>query len=236
MTKHFTTLATFTWSKLLTNDFAPPLGFIGSHGTQSAQDWKDLNLDYSISPQDLSYSFSWQTSYDLPIGPDRTLHASGWANNVFGGWTLNTILYFSSGVPINSPNGTGDPFFNQRVDMRCNPGTGAPHTAAQWFNYSCFSQPASPFFPGTAPAFLSSVRTNGGRNLDLSLFKNIRVAENKTLQLQIAAYNLTNYVQLGSPSVFWNPNPTPENMAGFGQITSDLNTPRQLQFAARFTF
>lgn len=37
-------------------------------------------------------------------------------------------------------------------------------------------------------------------------------------------------------SVFWNPSPTPQNMAGFGQITSDLNTPRQMQFAARFMF
>ena len=38
------------------------------------------------------------------------------------------------------------------------------------------------------------------------------------------------------PSVFWNPAPTPANMAGFGRIYGDLNTPRQLQFGARFTF
>ena len=31
MTKHFTTLATFTWGKLMTDDGYPPLGFMGSH-------------------------------------------------------------------------------------------------------------------------------------------------------------------------------------------------------------
>ena len=49
---------------------------------------------------------------------------------------------------------------------------------------------------------------------------------------QVAGFS----VQFGYPSVFWNPSPTAENMAGFGQITSDVNTPRQFQFAARFMF
>ncbi|MGB6802719.1 MAG: hypothetical protein WBE31_10645, partial [Candidatus Sulfotelmatobacter sp.] len=114
----------------------------------------------------------------------------------------------------------------------------AAHTVAQWFNWTCFSQPTSQFVPGTAPAFLSSVRTDGGRDWDLSLAKNIPIAENKNLQLQVFAYNLTNYVQFGSPNVFWNPSAAtnPALMSGFGQITSDLNTPRQFQFAARFIF
>jgi hypothetical protein len=66
LTRHFTTLAQFTWGKLLTNDFTPGFAFIGSHGTESYQDWQNMNLEYSLSPQDLSYTFSWQTSYDHP--------------------------------------------------------------------------------------------------------------------------------------------------------------------------
>ncbi|MGA2858882.1 MAG: TonB-dependent receptor [Candidatus Sulfotelmatobacter sp.] len=238
LTKHFTTLAGFTWSKLLTNDFAPPLGFIGFHGNEAPQDWQNLNLDYSISPQDLSYAFSWQASYDLPIGEGRALNLNGWANGIAGGWTINSILYLNSGVPVNAPNGTGDPYFNQRVDMNCNPATGASHSVTQWFNWTCFSQPASQFAPGTAPPFLDGVRTDGGRELDLSLYKNIHIGEKKTLQLQFAAYNVTNYVQFGYPNIFWNPGAAsnPGLMSGFGQITSDLNTPRQFQFAARFSF
>jgi Carboxypeptidase regulatory-like domain/TonB dependent receptor len=234
LTQHFTTLAAFTWSKNLTNDFTPPLGFIGQHGLETPQDWQNMNLEYTISPQDLSHTFSWQISYDLPMGPGRGLDLHGWGNKIVGGWTLNSILFLNGGIPVNAPQGTGDPYFNQRVDLACNPAT--PHTVAQWFSYTCFSQPPSPFFPGTAPAFLSGVRTEGGVDLDVSLFKNIRLGEHMNLQLQWSAYNVTNYVQLGYPNIFWNPSPTPANMSGFGQITNDLNTPRQFQFAGRFTF
>jgi hypothetical protein len=236
LTDHFTTLAEYTWSKLLTNDFAPPLAFIGFHGTEAPQDWQDLNLDYSISPQDLSYSFSWQVSYDLPMGHGRALNLTGPANWAFGGWTINTILYLDSGVPINTPDDGTDLYFNQRVNMTCNPAVGAPHSVNEWLNYTCFSEPASQFVPGNSPAFLSGVRTDGGRDLDASIYKNISTSEHTTLQLQFAVYNVTNYVQFGYPNIFWNPSPTPQNMAGFGQITSDLNTPRQMQFAARFMF
>ena len=236
LTNHFTTLAAFTWGKLLTNNTSPPLAFIGYHGAEAYQDWQNMNLEYSLSPQDLSYAFSWQTSYDLPLGPDRWIPVKGWANKILGGWTLNTILYLNSGVPIATPFDGTDIYIGQRVDMTCNPGSGAPHTAAEWFNYTCFSQPSNPYFPGTAPPFLSSLRTDGGRNLDASLFKNIKIGEHKNLQFQFAAYNVTNFVQLGYPAVLWNPTPNPSTMAGFGLITGDVNTPRQLQFALRFTF
>jgi hypothetical protein len=52
----------------------------------------------------------------------------------------------------------------------------------------------------------------------------------------VSSFNVTNYVQFGEPSIFWTPNPTPAELAGFGQITSDSNSPRQFQFAARYTF
>ena len=32
MTKHFTTLASFTWAKLMSDDSRNPLDFVGSHG------------------------------------------------------------------------------------------------------------------------------------------------------------------------------------------------------------
>jgi hypothetical protein len=120
--------------------------------------------------------------------------------------------------------------------MTCNPAKGAPHTAAEWFNYTCFSQPANPFRPGASPAFLSNVRTAGARDLDLSLYKNFPMRGERNLRFEIAAYNVTNSVQLGYPNVFWDPDNTPANMAGFGQITGDSNQPRQFQMASRFSF
>jgi hypothetical protein len=239
MTKHFTTLAAFTWGKLITDDAAPPLGFVGYHGVGSPQDWKDLNLEHSVSAQDVKYQFNWQVSYDLPVGQGRAVNLNGVANQALGGWTVNTIVYASTGVPIASPNGTENPYFSQRVNLICDPGKGAPHSANDWFNYTCFSQPTNLFAPGTAPAFLSSIRTDGAHDLDVSVYKNFKLPRESNLRFEVSAYNFTNSVQMGYPNVFWNPNPSPGpngNMAGFGQVYNASNLPRQIQFGSKFTF
>ncbi|MGO8720477.1 MAG: carboxypeptidase regulatory-like domain-containing protein [Acidobacteriaceae bacterium] len=235
LTSHFTTLAAFTWGKLMTDDFGPPLSFVG-YEAGTAQDWRDMNLEHSLSAQDISHQLTWQTSYDLPFGNGRWMNLSGWENQTFGGWTLNTIVYLSSGVPIGAPAGTGDPYFNQRVDQVCDPAKGARHTAAQWFNYTCFAEPASQFVAGKSSRYLSDVRTNGAHDLDASIFKNFALGGERVLRFEVSSYNVTNSVQFGYPNVFWNPSPTPANMSGFGQITSAVNTPRQFQFASRFIF
>lgn len=237
MSHHFSTIASFTWGKIMTDDSQSPLGFVGYHNG-APQDWRNLNLEHSESPQSVRLQFNWQASYDLPIGEGRALNLDGVANSLLGGWTLNTIVYLSDGVPIASPTGTGDPYFNQRVNVNCDASSHAPHTAAQWFNYTCFSQPGNQFLPGTAPAYLSNVRTAGARDLDASIFKSFALPHANSLRLELAAYNVTNSVQFSYPAVFWNPQAAtnPSVMAGFGQITAASNTPRQLQFAARYAF
>ena len=236
LTNHFTTLAAFTWAKLITDDGNPPLGFVGSHLGQ-AQDWRNLRYEHSVSPQDVKYQFTGQVSYDLPMGKGRALNLDGVANAVAGGWTVNAIVYLGTGVPIFSPTvGASFPnsFFNQRADLTCDPSRGAPHTAAQWFNNNCFSIPSSPFVPGTAPAYLDHVRTRGARELDLSLYKTFSFGETKALRFDVSTYNVANYAQFGMPTV-----PTLAQVSSgqpFGPITNTVNLPRQFQFGARFTF
>jgi hypothetical protein len=242
LTGHFTTLATFTWGKLMTDDGNPPEGFVGSHNG-SVQDWKDLGYEHSIAPQDVRYQFSGQMSYDLPVGKGQMVNLNGVGNSVLGGWTVNGILYLSTGVPINAPaSGYSPSFFNQRADMVCNPAQGAPHTPAAWFTTNCFVQPgtenggtANAFIPGTAPDYLANVRTRGARDLDLSIYKTFKFGETKALRFDISGYNMTNYAQYGYPNV---PNLATAAQPGsnFGQITNNVNTPRQYQFGARFMF
>jgi Carboxypeptidase regulatory-like domain len=242
LTGHFTTLATFTWGKILTDDGNPPLGFVGTHNG-AAQDWRNLRLERSVSPQDVKYQFTGQASYDLPVGKGRVVNLNGVSNKVLGGWTVNAIVYLSTGVPIASPtSGVSPSFFNQRADLTCNPAVGAPHTVDAWFNANCFAIPgtenggaANPFVPGTAPAYLDHVRTKGARDLDLSLYKTFFLGETKALRLDASSYNITNTPQFGYPSV---PNITAATTQGipFGKITNTINTPRQFQFGARFTF
>jgi hypothetical protein len=186
----------------------------------------------------VKYQFTGQVSYDLPVGSGRAVNLNGVSNAIAGGWTINGILYLGTGIPIESPTvGAAVPYFDQRPDMTCNPATGAPHTAAVWFNPNCFSFPASPFVPGTSPAYLDQVRTMGARELDVSIYKTFRLGEHKELRFDASAYNLPNKAQFGYPNVptITVVSATPST-AAFGQITNTVNTPRQFQFGARFSF
>lgn len=249
LTNHFTSVVSFTWGKLMTDDGNPPLGFVGSHNG-GAQDWKNLSLEHAISPQDVKYQFTGQASYDLPVGRSRAVNLSGVGDAFLGGWTLNGILYLSTGVPIAPPGGGTSPsYFNQRADMICDPSKGASHSANAWFNYSCFTPPgvqtgssdvstANPFVPGTAPAYLDHVRTMGAQNLDLSIYKHLSLGKERDLRFEVASYNIANHAQLGMPAV---PDMTSvltdaSQAANFGVITDTVNSPRQFQFGARFTF
>ena len=242
LTGHFTTLATFTWGKLMTDDSNPPLGFVGSHNG-GVQDWRNLGYEHSIAPQDVKYQFTGQASYDLPIGKGQRLNLNGVANAIAGGWTVNTILYLSTGVPINAPgSGTTPAFFNQRADLTCNPASGAPHTVDHWFNIDCFAQPGTenggavnPFVPGTAPDYLDHVRTRGARDLDLSIYKTFKIRESEALRFNISGYNMSNTPQYGYPSVNSVLGVQQQGLS-FGKITKTINNPRQFQFGARFTF
>ncbi len=245
LTSHFTTLATFTWGKIITDDGNPPLGFVGTH-MGMAQDWRNLGYEHSISPQDVKYQFTGEVSYDLPVGKGRAVNLSGMSDAILGGWTTNAIAYFSTGVPIASPS-SGVPvgYFNQRADLTCNPASGAPHTTAVWFTDNCFAVPgteptgnlanANPFIPGTAPAYLDHVRTRGARDVDLSIYKTFTFGETKALRFDVSSYNISNTPQYGYPNV---PSVVVAAQPGqqFGQITNNVNTPRQFQFGARFTF
>jgi hypothetical protein len=85
---------------------------------------------------------------------------------------------------------------------------------------------------------LDNVRTAGARDLDLSIYKTFTIKEGKDLRFDISSYNVTNKAQFGYPNV---PDITSVNTQqgvaqSFGQITNTVNTPRQFQFGARFTF
>jgi Carboxypeptidase regulatory-like domain/TonB dependent receptor-like, beta-barrel len=243
MTKHFTTLASFTWAKLMTDDSRNPLDFVGSHNGY-AQDWRDMSYEHSVSPQDVKYQFTWQASYELPVGKNRAINLNGVANAFLGNWTANGIFYLSSGIPIASPYvGSSNIYLYQRADMTCDPSKGAPHTITQWFTGDCFAVPGTEgggvqnqFVPGTAPAYLDRVRTMGAKNLDLTLSKNVKLGETRDLRFDISSYNVANRPQFGSPSVpsFSSGGWGLDN--GFGAISQTINSPRQFQFGARFTF
>ncbi len=84
---------------------------------------------------------------------------------------------------------------------------------------------------------MTNVRTQGARNLDMSIYKTFKLTETKALRFDISAYNLCNTPQFGYPSIPSVVRCESSSRAfHFGHDHEHVNTPRQFQFGARFTF
>ena len=118
------------------------------------------------------------------------------------------------------PDLTGDPLGSNVRD--------AVHGKDVRFNVSNFAQALSQHV-GPALRYLSCVRDDSVRNLDLALFKVLSFRERYKLQLRAEAFNFTNTVRFGDPDTAFG-SPT------FGVINGQSNSPRRVQMGARFLF
>jgi len=81
LTAHFTTLTTFTWGKIMSDDGNPPLGFVGFHAG-AAQDWKNLagcwrwNLLLQPAHQLELQPRRRRAAHRQPVVPPQLLHQS----------------------------------------------------------------------------------------------------------------------------------------------------------------
>ena len=180
---------------------------------------------------------------DLPFGKGQHFmgSATGITNKIIGGWGVDTIITFQNGFPL--------PIGGSCVGLLSNSGIpNAPCSGpevlstpqltggslndklAHWFTTSSF---------GVHPVILSatlrapkrSARADGIKNFDIALFKNTKFGPEDRIGLQFRAefFNTFNRVQFNPPNM---------GCCGgtFGQVTSQYNLPRVIQFALRMTF
>ena len=69
----------------------------------------------------------------------------------------------------------------------------------------------------------------GTNNWNLSLAKDRPITERLNVQFTVEAFNLFNRSRFGAPA-------GNRSAANFGQVTSVVNSPRQIQFGLRFGF
>lgn len=203
---------------------------------QSFQNLHCEECDWSPSVQDITHVYRLSVRYDLPFGPGRQYLTSGIASHVLGGWSVAGFATWDSGTPIrvSSPNDSGS--FGGGVNMRPNLTGESPVIADRtmtdgslYFNPNAFSRTA-PFTFGSAPRTIGEVRNPGGRNLDLLVEKRVATGGPTTLDIRIELFNALNQV------IFAGPGTNIAN-ASFGRIfLTQVNTPRQIQFGARFSF
>src|SRR5262249_25885982 len=156
------------------------------------------SCDKASSDQDIRHSFSANSVYELPFGAGRRfLTQRGFANSVLGGWRFSMIATARTGLPVNvttARSATAAPDGNtqtQRPDLQ----SGIPliptrgQTVQDWINGAAFLQPGNGTF-GNAGRNL--VRAPGLWQADVSLAKNVRIAEHTALEFLAAAFNVFN--------------------------------------------
>jgi hypothetical protein len=199
---------------------------------ESHQNSYDVRASRSIASYDIPHRLVLSALYEVPYGRGRRFGASAPAllEAVFGGWQINGIVTVQSGTPLTITASNTAGLFNPVTRANWtgqDPRLDGPREERllQWFDTKVYSQPAA-FTFGNAGATSAVLRSDSTRNLDLSMFKVVSLAGRVRLQARIEAFNALNRVQFGSPN-------TSVTSSSFGVVTTQANTPRQLQLGLK---
>ena len=199
---------------------------------ESHQNSYDVRASRSVASYDIPHRLVLSALYEIPIGRGRRFAASAPAlvDAIVGGWQINGIVTVQTGTPLTISASNTAGLFNPVTRANWSgedPALGGDREdrLQRWFDTSVFSQPQA-FTFGNAGATFPLLRTDSVRNLDLSLFKHFTLGNRLRLQARIEAFNALDRVQFGSPN-------TSVTSSSFGVVTSQANTPRQLQFGLK---
>ncbi|MFL6230622.1 MAG: carboxypeptidase regulatory-like domain-containing protein [Pyrinomonadaceae bacterium] len=216
----------YTWSKNITDN--------QNDRTNAPENTYNIRLDRGRATLDRRHVFTANYIYDLPFFKKQ----EGFVGHTLGGWEVTGVISLQSGLPFTPTTnfdaaGLGNTPALQagnRPNLVCDPNSNAPHTFEQFFNTSCVQAN-----PTAAP--VANVVGNAGRGViegpptyrvDFSLFKNIRIGENKRLQLRGEAFNIFNHTNFRAISAS-------TTAAAYGQVTS-VRDPRNIQLGIKFIF
>jgi len=191
--------------------------------------------DFAVASQHIPHRAVASYIYHLPIGHGQMFaaHTPRVADAIIGNWQINGITTIQAGSPLqisaSNVSGLGNPssYANWTGEK---PGlSGDYHNRlTAYFKTSTFSQPAK-YTLGNAPAYFSSLLSPHLVSTDLSIFKDVHPFRDASLQIRAEAFNVFNHVQFGSPN-------TSVASTSFGTISSQANSPRQIQFGAKLSF
>lgn len=221
--KGFTVLGSFTAAKSIDDSSQDMYGPV-----TGIQDPTNLRLERSLDPQDVSKRLVISGVWDLPIGRGRAI-GNSWSKPVdllIGGWQFNGIASWQAGLPlVMASTGAARP---NRVATGTKPEGRIQDNLDRAFDTTAFAVPLA-FTYGNSSRTAPDMRSHGMANYDLSLFKSWQLMEALKAQFRMESFNAFNRVQFAAPG-------TTAGTTSFGQITSQFNVPRQLQFALKLIF
>ena len=223
-------LTAFTFGKSIDEQSNASLGF---HSGGGFRDNNNPEWEKGPSDFDQKYRFVNSLSYSLPFGEGkRFLNVKGIGNAIVGGWELQGIQSWSSGLPYtilasvgeSNTNGDAEERPNRVASVSVYPSNQSPNL---WFNPAAF----------TATAF--GTYGNAGRNIiytspqvdfDTSLFKDFTLHERAKLQFRAEVFNMFNHPNFRANSLI-----NQFDAPGAGAYTA-AQPARQIQFALKLIF
>ncbi len=220
-------LASYTFSKAMQNAPSPAVG-------------GNTAFETSLTSFNIPQNFAFSAAYEIPVGKGRPFLANSGrlVNALAGGWQTQGIVGRRTGLPFTptistdvanigflsaSTYATSAP--GQRPN-RVGSGTLSNPTPDMWFDKTAFKVPGAYTF-GNSGAYI--LHAGPICFLDMSLFKEFAPTEKTRVQFRAEAFNLTNTASFNAPG-------SGIDTASGGKVTSASNSPRQLQFALKFTF
>ena len=229
---------------------------LGSTAESSASFGNDFVINswnpsqvWAVSRYDTTQAVNAYMVYNLPIGRGRQFGSSmnRVLDAVVGGWQISGTFRMTSGLPFSAsdgsrwatnwqlssfatPSGVPLPPITNNPNGGAVSGAGGPNL---WDNPAAALNSFSETLAGQTGS-RDAMRGSGFFNIDSGMYKNFTMpwSEKQKLQFRWESYNVTNSVRFDPASA----NLSLTSTANFGKLTSQLGTPRQMQFALRFTF
>jgi hypothetical protein len=230
-----TLLLAYTGSKSMDDSSFGNNSNFGTNGTYQDASIPLFQDSYALSTFDISRNLVISGVYSLPFGHGQHFgaHWNRFVDAVLGGYQVNGIFSAHNGTPLafsasnvanilnpgERPNWNGvDPRKGGRAEDKLN----------QYFTTTNFSQPAQYTF-GNMSRTHGYLRGPGLRNLDVSAFKQFALVERLRAEFRAEAFNAFNTPQFSNPD-------TGVTDGTFGVISSQANSPRQIQVALKILF
>ena len=219
----FSAKAYYTFSKALED-----VDYQGG-GLPAVQNSNRIELERARTSNDRTHSFVFSGVWKL----DYFDNSKGVVKALFNDWTISAIVTLQSGQPLTISSGLDrnfDGLTNDRADIVGDPklDSGRPRDEVieAWFNTAAFAQPAIGL-DGTAGRNI--VEGPGYRNVDLGVFRDIRLSGRTMFQFRVETTNVLNTVNLTNPGTALNA------PAAFAKIRSARDM-RRIQLGARLSF
>jgi hypothetical protein len=239
----------YTFSRLKDNQWGETNYYASAPGIQNNYEvipgspYYNPDAEYGRSLLDSPHKLVIAPTVMLPFGEGHKYATSGLSEFFLGGWSITPVITVQSGFPLGVRQlvSTSNDFLFGATP-RPNIVPGQPYVVPGnitdritantkdnlYLNPAAFSaSPANQF--GNAPRTLDAY-SPWRNNVDLSINKQFRTSRTTAAVFRVEVLNMFNIVQWAAPASnqFGN--------SAFGQITSQANNMRMLQFTLRFQF